>query len=145
MRDVDAGFQPSYGDSVAALDALREARAEIDALRARAVAAERERDEASAEVERLRSEWKRETYDVTTELAVALLDDPCMFAMDTSDTAALTAAEQIMKLRKVRDAADRVVDAHDKQHTRLSGYGVLDAAVSALRSALTAARGEEKE
>jgi hypothetical protein len=32
MRDVDAGFQPSYGDSVAALDALREARAEIDRL-----------------------------------------------------------------------------------------------------------------
>jgi hypothetical protein len=46
MRDVDAGFQPSYGDSVAALDALREARAEIDALRARAERAERERDEA---------------------------------------------------------------------------------------------------
>jgi hypothetical protein len=31
-RDVDDGFQPAWSDSVAALDALREARAEIDRL-----------------------------------------------------------------------------------------------------------------
>jgi hypothetical protein len=123
MRDVDAGFQPSYGDSVAALDALREARAEIDALRARAERAEKERDEARKEAEGLR-------YDNALVRGAAKLE------CDDRKRAEAEAAA----LRKVREAAERV-------SATWGGGESLERvnAIKHLRSALTAARGEVGE
>jgi hypothetical protein len=113
MRDVDAGFQPSYGDSVAALDALREARAEIDALRARAERAERERDEARRLVT---SRWP---------------------AGGMVPTVALEA--EVSKRSDLEREFARYRNATIEDGERLR------AEVERLRSALTAARGEERE
>jgi uncharacterized coiled-coil DUF342 family protein len=108
--------------------------AEIDRLTA-------ERDGAHRDLDEL-EEWIDDTLDEDEPDPDASHGERLRDAMDARDATIRGLTAELAALRKVREAAERTVDAHDKQHARMSGAGVLDAAVSALRSALTAARGE---
>jgi Skp family chaperone for outer membrane proteins len=98
--------------------------AEIDNLRARAERAEKERDEARAEIEALR-------YDNALVRGTAKLE---------CDDRKRAEAE-VAALRKVRDAAEAACEAHASRRADRTPY----LAMKTLRAALDAARGEESE
>jgi uncharacterized protein YqeY len=125
--------QAALGSSHFTHNAVRALLAEIDALRARAERAEASDAESIAMYRRARERAdaaEKERDEARDELVIAKrvvcgLNDACL------------------ALQKVRDAAERVVEEHEGNWIADGTY--LGDKIDALRSALTAARGEEKE